>query len=877
MSLCPFPPTNYNPFTANGHRTPGVDWILPSVAAADLGLAINMTAGPKPGYGCFQCPSSPIGIPMLTNATANITRTASDLCPRGFFCPYLQPANPLTWPVYCPPSPTCMATRLGTFAKCDTPQGYYEPMACPAGFYCPAYNEVKVCPEGSFCLSGSSSPTFCQFLSHCPIGSIVEKHPGTIIVVGLVDLAVFIIFLYFRTRELKANREPLTALIPYSLRKLQADISERLFGKKESSKTTQATPDLKTMATTTTTTANSLVVVGTKGSAAAAISENISILTSGFKKGLEGHDDLRMNYRFEDLSLKLATGKEILKGVSGEIKSGRMTAIMGPSGAGKTTFMNVDANVPQEDVMIPELTVRENLLYSARIRLPSSWTNKEVEEHVDSLLKALNLAHVANSRIGSTLERGISGGQRKRVNIGLELAAVPLSIFLDEPTSGLDSTAALDVVNIMSSISRLGLTIVAVIHQPRLEIFEAFDDVLMIAPGGLTAYIGPVDQVQEYFKELGFLFDERLNPADVLMDILSGRGELAEGVPAERQHVDNIVQQWILYSQQKEAIIHESTATIVADGTRIKENGSNENHQSSQDVQAIEAMSKISQLRGSSFVRQVVLSHNRSMVQQMRLIGAFVMEAFLGALAGYMMGMSSPEGEAYQGIFNAPFQAISGSQDSVFLGMIGMVNGIAIALIAAPPGVKVFGEEMAVYYREAAAGHNKLAYFIGKNLSIVYRIALTSAHFTAVYYLMAHPPIYLGWQYAFMFLNFFGIYGMAMIISMFIRRENAPLMAVTVGMIFGVLCGFAPTILNASKQGYLFLLDIGMNRWAAEALFALWIERYLDIYDPEVPNSYFGYELDKTVRNLGYMIVIAVAYRVVAFLLLVMLNRDKQK
>ncbi|KAJ3015720.1 UNVERIFIED_CONTAM: hypothetical protein HDU68_012591 [Siphonaria sp. JEL0065] len=900
MSICPFPPTNYNPFTANGHRTPGVEWILPSAVAADLGLAINMTAGPKPGYGCFQCPSSPIGIPMLANATANITRTASNLCPQGFFCPYLQPANPLTWPVYCPPSPTCMGTRLGTFAKCDTPQGYYEPMACPAGFYCPTYNEVKVCPEGSFCLSGSSSPTSCQFLSHCPTGSIVEKHPGTIIVVGLVDLAVFIIFLYFRIHELKSNQEPLTALIPYSLRKLQADVSERLFGKMTSARTAQTT--LKTPATTTTT--NSLVVIGAKNSAAAAISENISILTSGFKKGLEGHDDLRMNYKFKDLSLKLATGKDILKGVSGEIKSGRMTAIMGPSGAGKTTFMNVlmgkvsrtDGSlrinnivaemqtyrkiigyVPQEDVMIPELTVKENLLYSARIRLPSSWTNKEVEEHIDSLLKALNLAQVANSRIGSTLERGISGGQRKRVNIGLELAAVPLSIFLDEPTSGLDSTAALDVVNIMSSISRLGLTIVAVIHQPRLEIFEAVDDVLMIAPGGLTAYIGPVDQVQEYFKALGFLFDERLNPADVLMDILSGRGELAEGVPVERQHVDSIVQHWIQYSQQKESIINESTSTVPTDGTTIKENSSNDSQQSNQDVQAIEAMSKISRLRGSSFVRQVLLSHNRSMVQQMRLIGAFVMEAFLGALAGYMMGMSSPEGEAYQGIFNAPFQAISGSQDSVFLGMIGMINGIAIALIAAPPGVKVFGEEMAIYYREAAAGHNKLAYFIGKNLSIVYRIALTSAHFTAVYYLMAHPPIYLGWQYAFMFLNFFGIYGMAMIISMFIRRENAPLMAVTVGMIFGVLCGFAPTILNASKQGYLFLLDIGMNRWAAEALFALWIERYLDVYDPEVPNSYFGYELEKTVRNLGYMIVIALAYRVVAFVLLVMLNRDKQK
>ncbi|KAI9340587.1 hypothetical protein BDR26DRAFT_861433 [Obelidium mucronatum] len=730
-----------------------------------------------------------------------------------------------------------MATRLGTFARCDNPQGYYEPMACPAGFYCPSYNEVKVCPAGSFCLTGSTAPTPCQFLSTCPTGAHVEKHFGALAIVILLDILLLVVFIYYRIRELKMNREPIIALVPYSI--------QRLFGKKES-----ATPP--------------------QTSSLQDKKEKSPVINSTDSLVVKGHDDLRMNYKFEGLSLKLATGKEILKGVSGEIKSGRMTAIMGPSGAGKTTFMNVlmgkvsrtDGSlrinnivaemqtyrkiigyVPQDDVMIGEMTVRENLLYSARVRLPQTWTNKEVEDHVDSLLKALNLAHVANSRIGSTLERGISGGQRKRVNIGLELAAVPLSMFLDEPTSGLDSTAALDV---------------------------AFDDVLMIATGGLTAYIGPVDQVQDYFKSLGFLFDGRLNPADVLMDILSGRGELAPGVPVERQHVDNIVQQWIQYSEQRDALassepkLNDSSCYLPPPPPPLPQPA-----QTLLTFQAIEAMSRISKLRGSTFLRQILLSHNRSMVQQMRLISAFVMEAFLGGLAGYMMGMSSPEGEAYQGILQCP--------DSVFLGMIGMVNGIAIALIAAPPGVKVFGEEMGIYYREAAAGHDKLAYFIGKNISIIYRIALTSAHFTSVYYLMAHPPIYLTHQYAFMFLNFFGIYGMAMIISMFIRRENAPLMAVTVGMIWGVLCGFAPTLLAASKQGYLFLLQIGVNRWAADSLFSLWIERYLDIYDPEVPNSYFGYALGNTTRNLIYMVVIALAYRVVAFVLLVLLNRDKQK
>ncbi|KAI8821183.1 hypothetical protein BJ741DRAFT_637718 [Chytriomyces cf. hyalinus JEL632] len=878
-SLCPVPIlSTYNPFTLNGNRTLGTDWKLPSVA--DL-RQLNYTAGPRPGYGCFQCPDYPLGTPLLPQGKGNATAfTADELCPRGFFCPYLDAANPLTFPVYCPPSGECLATRLGTYERCLNPQGYYEPMACPDRLLLPDIQHGP--PEGSFCISGSTTePTQCQFMSYCPPGSHKERHYGFIVLVLVIDIVILAVYLFFRLREIKANGEPVAAIIPYALRKLVVDVKE-YFKKKD---------DTKSSTTKSSEPQTSVTSIPKNASTAETIASTLSVLTSGFSKGLEGHTDLRMNYQFQDLGLQLATGTRILQGVSGSIQSGRMTAIMGPSGSGKTTFMNVlmgkvsrtDGElkinsvvaemstyrkiigyVPQEDIMLTELTVKENLMYSANVRLPGTWSRAEVEEHVNALLKALNLSHVTNSRIGSSLDRGISGGQRKRVNIGLELAAVPLSVFLDEPTSGLDSTAALDVVHILKSISRLGLTIVSVIHQPRLEIFEAFDDVLMVAPGGRTAYIGPVNEVQTYFQSLGFLFDDRLNPADVLMDILSGRGELADGFPHERVNVDNIVAQWKIHLDGKRTKGEPAVSV-----TPESETGG--------DEMAIQAMKRVSQLRGSSFFRQVLLSHNRSMLQQMRLVAAFVMEAFLGALAGYMMGMSVPDAETYQGILNGQFAVLSGSQDAVFLAMTGMINGIAIALIAAPPGVKVFGEEKEVYYREAAAGHSKLAYFVGKNLSVVYRIALAAAHFVAVFYVMARPPIYIGYQYAAMFLNFFGIYGMAQIISMFIRRENAPLMAVTVGMIFGVLNGFAPTLKEAAEKGILWIFNIGVNRWASEVLFILWIERYSAVYDLGVPTEYFGYQVGQTARNLWVMVGIAVAYRVVAFVLLVSLNRQKQK
>ena len=160
--------------------------------------------------------------------------------------------------------------------------------------------------------------------------------------------------------------------------------------------------------------------------------------------------------------------------------------------------------VPQEDVMHRELTVRENILHSARIRLPSNWSAEEVEYHTDSVIEALNLKHVSHTLIGDGISRGVSGGQRKRVNIGMEVAATPLCLFLDEPTSGLDSTSSLEVMDMLDKISEIGMTIVAVIHQPRVEIFTKFHDVLMIAPGGRTAYLGPTKGARPFFEKLGY-------------------------------------------------------------------------------------------------------------------------------------------------------------------------------------------------------------------------------------------------------------------------------------------------------------------------------------------------------------------------------------
>ncbi|KAJ1455816.1 P-loop containing nucleoside triphosphate hydrolase protein, partial [Pelagophyceae sp. CCMP2097] len=222
---------------------------------------------------------------------------------------------------------------------------------------------------------------------------------------------------------------------------------------------------------------------------------------------------------FEDVRLTLPNGVEIMRGVTGKISPGRSTAIMGASGAGKTTLMNLItgkvqrtagvvkvngqtcdsldqwksriAFVPQEDIMHRRLTVLQNVAFSASLRLPADWTKAQRHAKVNKTLISLNLDHVRHTIIGDEFERGVSGGQRKRVNVALEVVSDPKVLFLDEPTSGLDSVSATELARMLAQMAReSAMTICAVIHSPGPAAFQAFDDLILLQTGGRPVYLG---------------------------------------------------------------------------------------------------------------------------------------------------------------------------------------------------------------------------------------------------------------------------------------------------------------------------------------------------------------------------------------------------
>mmetsp|Transcript_20466 Transcript_20466/g.33924 ORF Transcript_20466/g.33924 Transcript_20466/m.33924 type:complete len:1212 (+) Transcript_20466:224-3859(+) len=260
---------------------------------------------------------------------------------------------------------------------------------------------------------------------------------------------------------------------------------------------------------------------------------------------------------FQHLQLAVKVGRDkyinVVDDVTGRIQKGTMTALLGGSGAGKTSLLNALCGrayygevkgdvyingspastedfsdsigfVPQDDIVFAELTVRENLMYSGRFRLPQGTSLYEIEDLADTVLANLGLSRKANSIVGDVTRRGVSGGEKKRVNIGLELMARPTAIFCDEPTSGLDSSSALLVMESLAQLVRnQGVTVCSVIHQPRKFIFDLFDSLLLLGVGGRMVYHGTVEDANPYFTSLGYTLPPGESLADWLIDISTGR------------------------------------------------------------------------------------------------------------------------------------------------------------------------------------------------------------------------------------------------------------------------------------------------------------------------------------------------------------------
>lgn len=162
---------------------------------------------------------------------------------------------------------------------------------------------------------------------------------------------------------------------------------------------------------------------------------------------------------------------------------------------------------------IETLTVLETLTFAAKMRLPRAMSTKDKLARVDAVMEELNLTHIKNTKVGGAVIRGISGGEKRRVTIGIELLSSPSVLLLDEPTSGLSSTDALNVANAIKELARKGRTVILTVHQPRSDIYELFDDLLLLSKGKVV-YFGKAQEAAAYFEALGHEVPVGWNVAD---------------------------------------------------------------------------------------------------------------------------------------------------------------------------------------------------------------------------------------------------------------------------------------------------------------------------------------------------------------------------
>lgn len=164
----------------------------------------------------------------------------------------------------------------------------------------------------------------------------------------------------------------------------------------------------------------------------------------------------------------------------------------------------VSAYVRQDDgFLLSHLTVRETLQYAAELKMNHNLTKQQKCSKVEDIIDLLGLKECTDVIIGNDAVKGCSGGQRRRVSIGIQLVTEPACLFLDEPTTGLDALTANAVVLTLKQIADSGRTVVCTIHQPRADIWHVFDNVVLLVTGGCAAYSGRVDNVVKYFEEAG--------------------------------------------------------------------------------------------------------------------------------------------------------------------------------------------------------------------------------------------------------------------------------------------------------------------------------------------------------------------------------------
>ncbi|KAK6197483.1 ATP-dependent ABC transporter [Scheffersomyces amazonensis] len=293
----------------------------------------------------------------------------------------------------------------------------------------------------------------------------------------------------------------------------------------------------------------------------------------------------------KNLWRKTVLDKLLLDNINSRFSGSKVNVIMGPSGSGKTTLLNYLSNrlpksqgsvfkstgdielnnfqpisreqlsqasayVTQHDnSLIHNLTVRETLYYQARIRLPVKQHN-DIPFIINDLIRKTGLIDCADKLIGSEYVKGISGGEKRRVSIAIQLLSRPKILFLDEPTSGLDSATACKILQLLETLAEENrTTIIMTIHQPNDEMFRRFGSLLLLARGGKVIFNGSIDHIRPYFDSLNYSIPAGVNMADYILDLISKKVD--EDKQDSQNRITSLIHEWKYHKNNNQGNAHD--------------------------------------------------------------------------------------------------------------------------------------------------------------------------------------------------------------------------------------------------------------------------------------------------------------------------------
>ncbi|CAL4994692.1 unnamed protein product [Urochloa decumbens] len=419
---------------------------------------------------------------------------------------------------------------------------------------------------------------------------------------------------------------------------------------------------------------------------------------------------------WEDVRVTAAGGTrsapavEILGGVSGHARPGEVLAIMGASGCGKTTLLDTlagrlgpgmnktglilingrqeklaygtSAYVTQDNVLMSTLSVREAVYYSAQLQLPDTMPASEKRAHADRVIREMGLGDAMDTRIGGRITKGISGGQRKRVSICIEILTRPRLLFLDEPTSGLDSAAS---YHVMSHIARIavheGMTVVSAVHQPSGDVFELFHGLCLLA-AGKTVFFGTTSDATEFFTLNGFRCPHLRSPSDHFLRTINKDfdEEIVESSKANRKAAAEAID--ILTTAYKSSSYAEKTTYQIVE---------------------MKHMDRVSFRRReqASFSTKLLVLTRRSFLNMHRDIGYYWMRLAIYVVIGACLG--------------TVFYQLGRSYSSIQSRCEVIMYSTALFTFMAIGGFPSFVEDVKVFRKERMSGHYGVSEYVISN------------------------------------------------------------------------------------------------------------------------------------------------------------------